>query len=133
MDTKLAAAIARSIFCGTAIAGVQVAGNAAAKDHDVTVAIHVSTEGLDLSQTADARTFYTRLKNAAWVACTRGDRAGLVPVDDVKGCCEKALGGAIHSANAPMLTQIYLATHTIQQAAVYGINVATQIAGVPPQ
>jgi transposase len=29
--------------------------------------------------------------------------------------------------------QIYLATHTIQEAAAYGINVATQIAGVPPR
>ena len=66
MDTKLAVAIARSILRGTAIAGMQFAGNAAAEDHDVTVAIHVSTEGLDLNQTADARTFYTRLKNAAW-------------------------------------------------------------------
>lgn len=133
MDTKLAAAIARSMLCGVAIAGMQFAGNAAAEDHDVTVAIHVSTEGRDLSQTADARTFYTRLKNAAWVACTRGNRVDLVPVDDVKGCYEKALGGAIRSAKAPMLTQIYLATHTIQEAAVYGINVATQIAGVPPR
>ena len=132
MDTKLATAIARAIVCSTAIAGVQVAANAT-EDRSVTVAIHVSAEGLDLSQTADARTFYSRLKNAAWVACTRGNRAGLVPVDNVKGCCEKALGGAIHSAHAPLITQIYLATHTPQEAAVYGINAATQIAAVPPQ
>jgi UrcA family protein len=133
METKLAAAIARSILCGAAIAGMQFAGTAAAEDHNVTVAIHVSTEGLDLSQTADAQTLYTRLKNAAWVACTRGNRAGLVPVDDVKGCYERALGGAIHSAKAPTLTQVYLVTHTTQEAAVYGINVATQIAGIPPR
>jgi UrcA family protein len=132
MYTKLAAA--RSILGCAAVAGILFAGNAvAAKDHNVTVAIHVSTEGLNLSQTADARTFYTRLENAAWVACTRGNRVDLVPVDDLKGCYERALGGAVHSANAPMLTQIYLATHTLQEAAARGIDVPAQIAGVTPR
>jgi UrcA family protein len=134
MYTKLAAEGARSILGCAAVAGILLAGNAAAaKDHNVTVAIHVSTEGLDLGQPADARTFYTRLEKAAWVACTRGNRAGLVPVDDLKGCYEKALGSAIRSAKAPTLTQIYLATHTIQEAAARGIDVPTQIAGVTPR
>jgi UrcA family protein len=131
MYTKLAAAGARSILGCASVAGILLAGNAAAaKDHNVTVAIHVSTEGLDLGQPADARTFYSRLKNAALVACTRGNRVNLVPVDDLKGCYEKALGGAIRSAKAPTLTQIYLATHTLQEAAARGIDVPAQIAGV---
>ena len=134
MYTKLAAAGARSILGCAAVAGILFAGNvAAAKDHNVTIAIHVSTEGLDLGQPADARTFYTRLKNAAWVACTRGNRVDLVPVDDLKGCYERALGSAIRSANAPMLTQIYLATHTLQEAAARGLGVPAQIAGVTPR
>ena len=124
MYTKLAAAGARSILGFGAVAGILFAGNAAAaKDHNVTVAIHVSTAGLDLSQPVDARTFYTRLENAAWVACTRGNRADLVPVDDLKGCYEQALGGAIRSVKAPTLTQIYLATHTLQEAAARGVEV----------
>jgi UrcA family protein len=134
MYTELAISGARSILGVAAVAGMLFAGNAsAAKDHNVTVAIHVSTEGLVLSQPADARTFYTRLENAAWVACTRGNRVNLVPVDDVKGCYEKALGGAIRSAKAPMLTQIYLATHSLQETAARGIDVPAQIAGLTPR
>lgn len=129
MYTKLAVAGARLILGVAVVAGVLFAGNAAvAKDHNVTVAIHVSAKGLDLSQPAGAWTFYTRLENAAWVACTRGDRVNLVPVDDVRGCYEKALGEAISSAKVPMLTQIYLATHTLREAAARGINVPAQMA-----
>jgi hypothetical protein len=88
----------------------------------------VSTQGLDLSQPRDARTFYTRLKNAAWVACTRGNRVNLAPVDDLTGCYEKALGNAIRLANAPPLTRVYLATHTLREAAAHGIEVPPQMA-----
>jgi UrcA family protein len=134
MYTKLATAGERSILGVAVVAGLLFGGNAAAaKDHNVTVAIRLSTEWLDLSRPADARTFYTRLEKAAWVVCTRGNRVNLVPIDDVKGCYEKALGGAISSAKVPMLTQIYLATHTLQEAAARGIDVPTQIAGVPPR
>jgi len=105
------------------------AGNVAAKDKIVTVAIHVSAQGLDLNQPVDAHTFYTRLQNAAWVACTRGeDRVDLVPVDPLKSCYEKALGNAVHASNKPLVTQIYLADHTLQQAAAYGIEVPGQLA-----
>jgi UrcA family protein len=134
MYTKLATAGARSILGVAVVAGMLFGSNAAAaKDHNVTVAIHVSTGGLDLSQPTEARIFYTRLENAAWLACTRGNRVNLVPVDDVKGCYEKALGGAIRSAGAPTLTRIYLATHTLQAAAAHGIEVPRQIAGVAPR
>jgi|SRR5271170_6314860 UrcA family protein len=122
------AVLINAILGAAAIACPLFAGNVAAKDYKVTVAIHVSTQGLDLSQPTDARTLYTRLENAAWVACTRGDRVNLVPSDDPKGCYEKALGDAIHSANAPLLTQVYLATHTLREAAARGINVPAQIA-----
>lgn len=62
------------------------------------------------------------------VACTRGNRVDLLPVDDLKACYDKALGGAIRSAKAPTLTQIYLETHTLQQAAAQGIEVSAQFA-----
>jgi len=129
MYTKLAVARARLILGVAVLAGVPFATNsAAAKDHNVTVALHVSTKGLDLSQPADARTFYARLENAAWVACTRGDRVDLLPVDDLKGCYQGALGRAIRSAKASALTQIYLATHTPQEAAAQGIESPAQLA-----
>jgi hypothetical protein len=51
-----------------------------------------------------------------------------VPSDDPKGCHEKALGGAVRAAKVPMVTQIYLTYHTLQQAAAYRIDVPAQIA-----
>jgi UrcA family protein len=118
-----------AVLGAAAIACPLFAGNVAAKDYKVTVAIHVSTQGLDLSQPADARTFYMRLENAAWVACTRGNRVDLVPSDDLKGCYGKALAGAIRSARVPTLTQIYLANHSVQEAVARGILVPSLIAG----
>jgi UrcA family protein len=119
---------ARLLTCAAAVACALLAGAAAARDHNVTVAIHVSTQSLDLSRPTDAQTLYTRIENAAWVACTRGDRVNLLPVDDTRGCVQKALAGAIRSANAPLLTQIYLTTHTLREAAAFGIAVPAQVA-----
>jgi UrcA family protein len=128
MYTKTASASSWSLLGAAAVLCTLFGGNVAAKDHSVTVAMAVSAQGLDLSRPADAQTFYTRVKNAAWVACTRGNRVDLVPVDDLQGCYEKALGGAIRSAKTPTLTQIYLATHTLQEAAKHGIEVPAQLA-----
>ena len=128
MYTKIASTSGWCLLCAAAVVCTLFAGNVTARDHNVTVAIHVSTQGLNLSQPADAQTFYTRLKNAAWVACTRGNRADLVPVDDLPGCYEKALAGAIRSARIPALTEIYLATHTLQEAEKHGIEVPEQLA-----
>lgn len=129
MYTKLAVAAARSILVVAAVAGMLFGGNAAAaKDHNVTVAIHVSTRGLDLSQPAGVHQFYTRLQHAAGVACTHGNRADLKPVPNPVACYEKALGDAVRSANAPLVTRVYLETHTFQQAAAHGIDVPAQTA-----
>jgi UrcA family protein len=127
--SKLAVAPARSILVVAAVAGMLFGGNAAAaEDHKVTVAIHVSTRGLDLSLPAGAHQFYTRLQIAAGVACTHGNRVDLKPAPDPVGCYEKALGDAIRSANVPLLTQVYLETHTLRQAAARGIDVPAQVA-----
>ena len=128
MNTRLAVICVRTILGSAAAACALFAGNVAAKDKIVTVAIHVSAQGLDLSQPVDAHTFYTRLQNAAWVACTRGDRVDLLPVDPLKSCYEKALGNAVHDSNKPLVAQIYLATHTLQEAARYGIEMPSQLA-----
>jgi UrcA family protein len=117
MYTKAVVIGARSLLATTTAACSLLAGTAAAGNLNVTVALRVSAQGLDLSQPADAQKFYTRLKRAAWVVCTHGNRVDLVPSDDPAGCSEKAIAAAIHSANVPLLTQIYVANHTPQAAA----------------
>ena len=126
MYTKRAVLRPRSVLGAAAVACTLFAGNVTAKDRTITVAIHVSTQGLDLRQPAGARQFYTRLQRAARVVCTHGDRVGLEPSPDPEGCYEKALGDAIRSANVPLLTQAYLATHTLREAAARGIDVPEQ-------
>jgi len=128
MYAKTALPSARTLL-NIALASMLFSGALAAQEHKVTVAMPVSAQGLDLTRATDARAFYTRLENAAWVACTRGNRVDLEPVADVKGCYEKALGGAVRSAKAPLVTQIYLSSHTIEQAATHGIEIPVQIAG----
>jgi len=119
---------ARSVLGAAAIACTLFAGNVVAGDHGVTVVIHVSTQGLDLSQPAGAHQFYRRLQQAARVACTHGNRVDLAPALDLAGCYEKALGDAIRSANVPLVTQFYLVTHTLGEAAARGIDVPAQMA-----
>ncbi len=120
--------IMSAVLGAAAIGCTLFAGNVVAKDHKVTVAIHVSTQGLDLSQPAGAHEFYRRLQHAADVACTHGNRVDLAPSADPVGCYEKALGDAIRSANVLQLTQVYLETHTLRQAAAHRIDVPAQLA-----
>ena len=118
----------RAPLVAVAMAGIVFAGNLSAHDLTRIETINVSPRGLDLSRPADAQTFYTQLKNAAWVVCTRGIHVGLVPIDNPKACIEGALGEAIRSAKVPMLTQIYLGSHTLEEAAAHGITLPSQVA-----
>jgi UrcA family protein len=129
MSTQTTRIRTHSILGSAALACALFAGTAVARDYTVTVAMHVSTAGLDLSQPKDARAFYYRLENAAWVACTRGDRVALVPVDNVNACYQKALGSAVRAARTPLVTQLYLATHTFADAAAQGIELPSRMAG----
>ena len=124
MYTKTAVMSARSVLGAAAVTCTLLAGNVAASDHGITVAIHVSTQGLDLSQPAGAQQFYTRLQHAARVVCTHGNQVGLAPSPDPEGCYEKAL----QSANVPLLTRVFLETHTLREAAARGIDVPAQVA-----
>lgn len=116
------------LVLGAAAAYLVMFGNVMAKDHIVEVSVPINSKGLDLSQPADAQTFYARLKNAAWMVCTRGTRADLLPADDVSGCYEKALGDAVRATRKPMVTLVYLSTHTLQQAVAYGIDLPAEVA-----
>ena len=118
---------ARSLLGAATLACTLVTG-AVASDHTVTISLQVSSQGLDLTQPNDAQQFYARLDHAAQIVCTHGDRVDLVPVDDPKGCHEKALAGAVRAAKVPLLTQIYFTYHTLQQAAALGIDVPVQTA-----
>jgi hypothetical protein len=83
---------------------------------------------LNLNDPAGAREFYQRLNIAAYVACTRANRVGLAPSPDPRGCSEKALAEAVRSANVPLLTQAYLATHTVREAMASGIRLPPEMA-----
>lgn len=115
-----------SILGAAIVACAFFAGNVVAKD--VKVAYQVSTQGLDLKQPAGAREFYARIQHAAQIVCTHGNRVDLQPSPDPQGCYEKALGDAIRSANLPLLTQVYLETHSPREAAAHGIDVPVQVA-----
>jgi UrcA family protein len=114
------------IFGAAMVAYTLFAGNVAAKE--VTVAYQVNAKGLDLRQPAGAQEFYGRLKKAAWIVCTHGNRVDLQPSPDREGCYQKALGDAVRSVNVSLLTQVYLETHTHREAAAHGIDVPVQVA-----
>jgi UrcA family protein len=103
------------------------AGNALAASHSVIVSAPINTSGLDLSRPADVRRLYRRVKGAAEYLCGTSNRVGLAPADDLKGCYEVALADAIRSAKIPMLTQIYLNTHSLQEAKARGIEIPPQV------
>jgi UrcA family protein len=103
-------------------------GAAQATDREVVIKVPVSTAGLDLSQPAGARELYTRLQYAARIACTDGRRVDLEPATNFPDCYEKALGSAVQSAHQPQLSTVYLANHTLRDAAAYGIEVPARVA-----
>jgi UrcA family protein len=108
-----------------------LAGQVAAEDQPITVAIQVSTHGLDLSNQGDASAVYRSLQQAAHEVCRHGNRVGLEPLPNPGRCTEQALGEAIRAAKVPLLTQLYLASHTVQEATARGIDVPAQVAAVP--
>lgn len=128
MYTKTTAMGAWPILGAAITAWTLFAGSVAAKDEAVTVSIQVSTQGLDVSQPRGAQKLYWRLQHAAWVVCTHGNQVGLAPSPDPEGCRDKALAEAIRAANLALLTQVYLASHTIREAAAHGIDVPVQVA-----
>jgi UrcA family protein len=128
MYSKTSLIKACSLFGTAIVAGSLFAGNVAAEGRPVSVALQVSTQGLNLSTSDGARELYYRLKNAAWVACTRANRVGLEPSPNANACSEKSLAEAIRSAHMPLLVQAYLETHSLGQAAAHGIEVPVQMA-----
>ena len=128
MHAKAAVTSARLLVGAAAVVCALFVGNVAAKEEIVSVSVQVSAAGLDLSQPADAQKFYARLQNAARLVCKGGNRVDLVPSDDPVRCSQQALGDAVRATNKPLVTLIYLATHTFQEAAEHGIQIPSQLA-----
>jgi UrcA family protein len=128
MNTKTAVKSVWPAITAAIVACTFFTGNVAAEGRPVSVAIQVSTQGLDLNKPAGVHELYSRLKNAAWIACTRANRVGLEPSPDAYACSEKALAEAIRTAHMPLLVQAYLQTHSLGQAAAHGIEVPVQVA-----
>src|SRR5258708_2978831 len=123
MYTKTAVINAWSVLGATIVPSMFFPADVPPDASTVSWAIRVSTQGIDLGEPAGARELYRRLKNAAWIVCTRANRVDLEPSPDPEACSEKALGEAILSAHMPLLTQAYLKTHSLGQAAAHGIDV----------
>jgi UrcA family protein len=116
------------LLVGSVLALALFCSAADADSGKVIVSKQVDSSGLDLNQAADAQKLYTRIRHAADDVCTRGKQVNLLPADNPTRCYEKALADAIRSAKLPMLTQIYLNTHSAQEAAARGIEVPSQVA-----
>lgn len=127
MNAHLATFTGR-VLLATTVACTLASAPVAAADRAGTVEIHVSSQGLDLRQPADVKTLYTRIRNAAFVACTRSDRVGLEPVADQRAGEDNALSTAVRGAKMALLTQVYLAAHTPSEAAAHGIGAGAQLA-----
>jgi UrcA family protein len=128
MHIKAAVSCVPFAASALAICAAVLADNAGAHEFGVQVAIRVDMRGIDLRQPSGARELYRRLEHAANVACTYGNRVDLKPADNLDVCRDDALGGAVHSVNSPLLTQMYLENHTLRQAAAHGIQIPAQIA-----
>lgn len=128
MYIKAAVSCAPLAAGALAICAALLAGNAAANEFGVKVAIHVDTRGLDLRTPSGAQELYRRLEHAANVACTYGNRVDLKPAANLDACRDEALGGAVSSVNSPLVTQLYLESHTLRQAAAHGIQIPKQVA-----
>jgi UrcA family protein len=128
MYIKMVDMRARLLFCAATLICTLSGGVVTASEHIVTVAIHVNYGEFDLNQPADARTFYTRIERAAEVVCTERNRVDLVRIDDYKTCYRKAVSNVIRSLKRPLLTWIYLETHTLKEAEAAGIDLPQQLA-----
>jgi UrcA family protein len=128
METKTAFTGTWALLGAVMAACTLFAAEAAAKDPHTTVSYRVDTQGLDLDQPSGAHELYARLEHAARVVCTHGMRIDLAPVPDLQGCYEDALGQAVRIVKRPLLTQVYLQTHTLREAEARGIDVSVQLA-----
>ena len=128
MDIKTVASSTWLLLCAATLIGTFAGGVVRASEYTFTVAVNVSSRGLDLNRPEDVQAFYRRVQRAAEIVCTQPNRVGLVRVDDYESCYQKALANAIRSLKVPSLTGMYLEDHTLNQAKAAGIDLPPQVA-----
>jgi len=116
------------VWIAAAVACTALSSSIQAHGHEVTVMVPVSTAGIDLREPDSVRKLYGRVKLAARAACGQGPRVGLQAPPSFVACYEKALADAVRSAHLPQLREVYLATHTLRDAATYGIEAPERMA-----
>jgi len=126
MDIKTVASSTWLLLCAATLIGTFAGGVVRASEYTFTVAVNVSSRGLDLNRPEDVQAFYRRVQRAAQVVCTQ---PGLVRVEpSYESCYQKALANAIRSLKVPPLTGMYLEDHTLNQAKAAGIDLPPQVA-----
>jgi UrcA family protein len=126
MDIKTVASSTWLLLCAATLIGTFAGGVVRASEYTFTVAVNVSSRGLDLNRPEDVQAFYRRVQRAAQVVCTQ---PGLVRVEpSYESCYQKALANAIRSLKVPSLTGMYLEDHTLNQAKAAGIDLPPQVA-----
>ena len=126
MDIKTVASSTWLLLCAATLIGTFAGGVVRASEYTFTVAVNVSSRGLDLNRPEDVQAFYRRVQRAAQVVCTQ---PGLVRVEpSYESCYQKALANAIRSLKVPSLTGLYLEDHTLNQAKAAGIDLPPQVA-----
>ena len=126
MDIKTVASSTWLLLCAATLIGTFAGGVVRASEYTFTVAVNVSSRGLDLNRPEDVQAFYRRVQRAAQVVCTQ---PGLVRVEpSYESCYQKALANAIRSLKVPSLTGMYLEDHTLKQAEAAGIDLPPQVA-----
>jgi UrcA family protein len=93
-----------------------------------TVAVKVSTAGIDLKTPAGAQAMFTRLTIAAQQACGVEAEFDALRVAKFDQCYKDALSKVIRSLNEPAITRVYVA-HYPREAAHYGIDGPDYVAG----
>jgi UrcA family protein len=116
-----------------AVASLFLAGVAAAQDRTIPLSVHVDSRGLNLDRPADVERLYKRVKHAAWDVCSNVTRVGLQNVPNKPRCIDDAAAEAIRGAHIPALTRIYIASHSLAEAAARGIDVSAQMALLQPE
>jgi UrcA family protein len=116
----------RICLCAAAVAACALLlPSVQADERVIRLQVRVSTADLDLAQPDAARKLYSRLSKAAYEVCSNPLLVDVPSRTESGSCHERALGNAIRSVDRPQLTSVYLKTHTLQDAAKRGIDVAT--------
>ena len=99
-----------------ALAGAAHAGPGVPADND-TPALHVSTQGVNFNDAAQARRFYVKLETAARLVCQAGSADRLVAGTEDITCGRDNMKAAVRKVDAPQLTAMLGARYDVRTTA----------------